>query len=148
MDWVVRKILVMIRTQVSSAKSHPTLTGLDHGVGQTFLAPNGGGWFFLPREDGAPGSLLPCPGLEDRRLAQGRSFAYRFYRAIDKKSCKCFSFAKANFKHPFLAHVAHIPDLCCFQGESGRDSQQRGPKGETGDIGPMVRHSLFLHTLC
>jgi hypothetical protein len=28
---------------------------------------------------------------------------------------------------------------CCFQGDSGRDSQQRGPKGETGDIGPMVQ---------
>lgn len=32
-----------------------------------------------------------------------------------------------------------FPNPCCFQGDSGRDSQQRGPKGETGDIGPMVQ---------
>lgn len=41
--------------------------------------------------------------------------------------------------------MAHIRDPCCFQGDSGRDGQQRGPKGETGDIGPMVS---FLDALC
>lgn len=36
------------------------------------------------------------------------------------------------------AGVAHSPDLCRFQGDSGRDSQQKGLKGETGDFGSMV----------
>lgn len=31
------------------------------------------------------------------------------------------------------------PDLFSFQGDTGRDSQQRGPKGESGDLGPMVQ---------
>lgn len=41
-----------------------------------------------------------------------------------------------------------FPDLCCFQGDLGRDSQQRGPKGETGDIGPMVRCPTVPDSLC
>lgn len=39
----------------------------------------------------------------------------------------------------FPPHVA-LSLLCHFQGDSGLDSQQKGPKGETGDIGPMVQH--------
>lgn len=46
-----------------------------------------------------------------------------------------------------LAHAAHSPDLARFQGDSGRDSQQGGPRGETGDIGPMVGCSVFLGAL-
>ena len=41
-----------------------------------------------------------------------------------------------------------IPHLCSFQGNSGQDSQQRGAKGETGDIGPVVQCSAHLDPPC
>lgn len=55
--------------------------------------------------------------------------------------------------HCLVGLMDHRPrgsfrDLCYFQGDSGRDSQQRGPKGETGDIGPMVRCPTVPDSLC
>lgn len=48
----------------------------------------------------------------------------------------------------FLPYVAHFTFPCRFQGNPGQDSQQRGPKGETGDLGPMVGRCTFLDSPC
>lgn len=95
---------------------------------------------------GHGGSSSSCPCLEDRSPAgDSHLLAGSTEPGVRRKSCKPFSSPKVNPKCLFLACVAHSPDLCCFQGDSGRDGQQRGPKGETGDIGPMVS---FLDAPC
>lgn len=33
--------------------------------------------------------------------------------------------------------------FCCFQGETGLDNTQRGPRGSKGEIGPMVKYWDF-----
>lgn len=52
-----------------------------------------GRWLFLPPGGWWPGSLLPCPGLGQKRLAQRWSLVDRFYRPIKEEKLQTLPFS-------------------------------------------------------